>query len=119
MKGLIIRSPWIDMIFEGKKIWEIRGNNTIVRGEVALIKSGTGLIFGTVEITDSYQVSIQELQQTKALHCIPKEILSGINYKNIYAWKLKNPKLFKTPKSYVHPQGAVIWVNLKNMKGGI
>lgn len=34
MKGLIIKSPWTDYIFEGKKIWEIRGRNTKIRGQI-------------------------------------------------------------------------------------
>jgi hypothetical protein len=42
MKGLIVKSPWIELILEGKKTWEIRGSNTKIRGPIALIKSGSG-----------------------------------------------------------------------------
>jgi len=50
MKGLLINSPWIEMILEGKKTWEIRGANTKLRGPIALIKSGSGKVVGTCAI---------------------------------------------------------------------
>ena len=40
-KGLIIKSPWIEKIFEGKKTWEIRNKDVNYRGKIYLIKSGT------------------------------------------------------------------------------
>lgn len=44
MKEPLIKSPWIDYIFDGRKTWEIRGSNTKIRGSVALIKSGSGIL---------------------------------------------------------------------------
>lgn len=38
IRGLILKSPWIDLILDGRKTWEIRGSNTLVRGHIALIK---------------------------------------------------------------------------------
>ena len=58
MKGLIIKAPWIDYILSGKKTWEIRGCNTKIRGEIALIQSGTGKIYGTVELVDSLELDL-------------------------------------------------------------
>jgi len=41
-------------------------------------------------------------------------------YKRTWAWSLKNPNVFETPVPYHYQQGAVIWVNLDNLKiGGI
>ena len=46
MNALVIRSPWVEIILEGKKTWEIRRGYTHVRGKIALIRSGSGMIVG-------------------------------------------------------------------------
>jgi hypothetical protein len=53
MKGLVIREPWIDMILDGAKTWELRTQRTTVRGEIALIRKGTGQIEGVAHLVDS------------------------------------------------------------------
>lgn len=110
MKGLLIRAPWIDLIFQGEKTWEIRGTNTKKRGTIALIKSGTGTILGTVELVAAKKLSIEEYQNSKKFHGVAD--CSVLPYKNTYAWVFENPVLFEEPKPYSHPMGAVIWVNL-------
>ena len=110
MKGLIVKEPWIDLILDGKKPWEIRGSRTSVRGRIALIKSGTGMIYGTVELLTSMHTSKGVLAENKELHCIND--LSLIKYKTPYAWVMRKPIRFDKPIPYKHPQGAVIWVNL-------
>ncbi|MFP3728383.1 ASCH domain-containing protein [Priestia filamentosa] len=111
IKGLIIKEPWIDMILRGEKVWEIRSSNTKIRGEIALIKSGTGKVYGTVEIVDTINLGVEYYKETESFHRIPggKECLP---YKKTYGWVLKNPHIFDQPIPYKHPQGAVIWVNL-------
>ncbi|PLS18982.1 hypothetical protein CVD28_00850 [Bacillus sp. M6-12] len=112
-KGLIIKKPWINLILEGKKTWEIRGSNAKIRGEIALIQSGTGKVFGTVELIESKELSLEQYQSSEAFHCIPEEMTKVAPYKKIHAWVLQNPKRFHEPIPYQHPQGAVIWVNLR------
>lgn len=112
MKGLIIQSPWIDLIFEGKKIWEIRGSNIRIRGTIALIKSGTGHIYGTVELVQSKNLTLQEYQKSEAYHQVSSYNCEKTPYKNTYAWVLRNPKRYVEPIPYKHPMGAVIWVKL-------
>jgi hypothetical protein len=112
IKGLVVKSPWIDLILKGEKTWEIRGSNTKIRGEIALIKSGTGTILGTVDLVDSKPLTLEEYQESEAYHRISKESTFQAPYKKIHAWVLKNPVLFEDPIPYEHPQGAVIWVNL-------
>jgi hypothetical protein len=112
MKGLIIKSPWIDLILEGKKTWEIRGSNCKIRGKIALIKSGSGLIFGTVDLVDTKMLGLEDFQQGRKFHCISDT--NVLPYPKTYAWILENPVLFDKPIPYQHPQGAVIWVNLEN-----
>lgn len=117
MKGLIIKKPWIDYILDGRKTWEIRGSNTHIRGKIALIQSGSGLIVGTAELVDSKKLSLEEYQNAVEFHCI--EDCSIAPYKNIYAWVLFNAVRLKTPIHYHHPLGAVIWVNLDDKALGI
>lgn len=112
MKGLIVKAPWIDLLLEGKKSWEIRGRQTNIRGEIALIQSGTGHIYGTINIVDCKELTWEEYQQSESFHCIPKELRITPPYKRIYAWVLENPIQLERPIPYHHPQGAVIWVNL-------
>lgn len=116
MRGLIIKSPWIDLILKGKKPWEIRGSNTTIRGTIALIKSGSGKVYGTVDLVDTKKLTFEEFMQSEEFHCIPKKDCVNVTYKNIYAWILENPKLFEEPLPYRHPRGAVIWVDLKDLK---
>jgi predicted transcriptional regulator len=113
MKGLIIKSPYIELILEGKKKWEIRGSRTNIRGTICLIKSGSKKIFGEVDIVDCVEIDFASYNN----HCIElygkKE--NNLPYKRTYAWVLKNPKVYDTPKDYNHPLGAIIWVNLDNI----
>lgn len=110
MKGLIIKDPWITKILNGEKVWEIRGSNTKIRGTVSLIKSGTGMIYGTVVITDSFPVTQEAYDQGFRNHRIPETYEN--RYKQRYVWEMSSPNLFKSPRHYDHKQGCVIWVNL-------
>lgn len=110
MKGLIIKKPWLDLIFEGKKIWEIRGCNTKTRGIIKLIQSGSGLIVGECELVDSKQLSLLEYKDNINKHQVQN--VDNLPYPKTFAWELKNAKRYKIPKPYKHKCGAVIWVNL-------
>jgi len=110
MKGLIIKSPYIELILSGKKKWEIRGNNTKIRGRIALIKSGSKKIYGEVDLIDCIELDLDRYNEYclslygKKEECLP--------YSKTYAWVVENPVIYQTPKDYKHPNGAVIWVNL-------
>jgi len=117
MKGLISKSPHVENILSGKKTWEIRGSNTKIRGEIALIKSGTGTIVGKCEIVDVIgPLDFSDLEANINKHCVSQDQLDCVfgKYKKLYAWVLNKEKMFDTPVKYMHPQGAIIWVNLKN-----
>lgn len=112
----MIRSPWIDFILQGKKTWEIRGSNTSIRGEIALIKSGSGMVYGTVNLVESRRLTLEDYHLSERYHCVPQTNTVNPPYKTIYAWEFKNPKLFDMPVAYKHPQGAVIWVKLDSLE---
>lgn len=112
MKGLIIKQPWIDYILNGQKTWEIRGRNTKTRGEVQLIQSGSGYILGEATLVDCILLSEERYFSSVEQHQI---IHDGIMpYQKTYAWVFETPVRYEQPIPYQHPQGAVIWVKLKN-----
>ena len=114
LKGLIIKAPWIDLILSNQKIWEIRGFNTKIRGQILLIKSGTGKVFGTANIVDSFELTLEQFQKSYFQHKISIDAFAKLPYKHKYAWVLTNAKSYINPIPYDHPQGAVIWVNIDN-----
>lgn len=112
MDGLLIKEPWINYIFEGKKVWEIRGCATSKRGTIALIKSRSGCIFGTVDLIDCTFLTHEKYRESVSKHMISYDQTALYPYKKTYAWVFDNPKLFEKPLPYQHPNGAVIWVKL-------
>ncbi|AUR86569.1 ASCH domain protein [Vibrio phage 1.086.O._10N.222.51.F8] len=107
-RGLIVDEPWISKILSGEKTWEMRSTKTKVRGEIALIKKGSGTIVGTVEIYDCMACDPEKLPMAIS-HCIPSSF--NVFEKWNVAWKLRGAKEIK-PIPYNHKQGAVIWVKL-------
>ena len=58
MKALLIKTPWIDKILDGKKTWEIRGSATKIRGRIALVQSGSGTVVGICELVDCIYIHL-------------------------------------------------------------
>ena len=114
MKGLLIKTPWIDKILAGTKTWELRGSNTHVRGKIALIQSGSGTVVGTCELVNVVgPLSKAELTRRTRKHGVSPSLLrQGVRYRKTYAWVLEKARRLRRPVPYKHPMGAVIWVNL-------
>jgi hypothetical protein len=49
VKGLIIDEPWIGMIIAGKKTWEMRSRNAMVRGRIGLIRKRPKTVVGVAD----------------------------------------------------------------------
>lgn len=113
-RALVIDQPWITLILDGKKTWEMRSTGTSIRGPIGLIQKGTGRVVGAAEIVGCEGPLDREARVAAAkYHQIPlQQVQSGAVDKWCYAWKLANVKRLATPISYVHPKGAVIWVTL-------
>jgi hypothetical protein len=114
MSGLIIKDPYISRILNGQKTWEMRSTKTSKQGLIALIKKGSGHIYGVASLVDvkgplSRETMLNSIEQ----HTIDKSrIESGEVDKWKYAWVLQDAKKLSNPVSYQHKSGAVIWVNL-------
>lgn len=114
MKALLIKKPWIDLILAGEKTWELRGSSTKVRGQIALVESGSGMVVGVCDLVDvAGPLTLDELKASEALHQVPS-FRQGerSRYRRPHAWVLKDARRLREPVTYKHPQGAVIWVNL-------
>lgn len=115
LDGLLIRSPWVELILGGSKTWEIRGNRTTKRGCIALIKSGTGCVTGVVELVGVVgPLSLSELKSNAHKAGFAPSDVTRLPYRNTYAWVMENARPLCKPVSYSHPYGAVIWVRLPN-----
>jgi hypothetical protein len=112
-RALLIRHPWIDMILDGKKTWEIRGSATSVRGTVGLVPSGSGTIVGVCEVVDCVGPLTAEeyTKNAKKAGMRPSEAKLGW-YRQTYARVMAKPRRLSRPLPYRHPPGAVIWVRL-------
>ena len=111
MDILIIKSYWADKIFDENKLWEIRGCNTSKRGKIAIAKSGTGCVFGTVNLINSIPLTKKLWETNEKNHQVDiswEELL--LRYKKPYAWIFECVEKYQTPIPYTHPKGAVIWV---------
>jgi hypothetical protein len=114
MRALLIRRPWIDLILDGKKTWEIRGSGTLIRETIGLIASGSGTVIGVCDLVDCIgPLTIAEFGRNAAKAAMSKaDARSGSGYRRTYAWVLDKPRRLKRPIQYEHPSGAVIWVRL-------
>lgn len=120
MLGLVIKSPWIDLILAGHKTWEIRGSQTNKRERIVLIKSRSGTVFGTCRIVDCLgPLSPEQMRANMDKHQVPlQRIERGLGYPQTYAWVLADARPLAKPVPYQHRSGAVIWVRLNEQNTG-
>ena len=103
--------PKLNQIFDEEKTWEIRGSKTNKRGKIGLIQSGSGKIIGKCDLIDCIgPLTKEQLLLNKNKH--KSMNIDSIFYKTIFAWVIKNAKRYSVPKSYKHPNGAIIWVKV-------
>lgn len=109
-RALIVKQPHISKILSGEKTLEMRSTSTNVRGRIALIEQGTGLIVGKCFLENSFEYFTFDLSKPKLrrMHCIDYE--AHPEYKRYkHGWLLSDAEVIE-PIPYTHPQGAVIWV---------
>ena len=113
-KGLIIDDPWIGHILDGTKTWEMRSTSASHRGWFALIRKGTGAVWGVAQLVESGSpLSVDEMIATIDKHRIPAEMIrTGQVAKWTTPWKLADVRKLGSPVPYRHKSGAVTWVEL-------
>ncbi|MAY42401.1 MULTISPECIES: ASCH domain-containing protein [unclassified Neptuniibacter] len=109
-RALVVRKPWIDLILNGQKSWEMRSRSTSVRGQIGLIEQGSGLIVGECCL-DGVGESIKNFNigYGYQLHKIGDlELLDKWHV----PWVLSGARRYEKPVPYKHPKGAVVWVRV-------
>ena len=110
MDGLIVKEPYIDWILTGEKTIELRGSDTHKRGTIYLVKSGTGMVYGTIDIINSFEIeTVNQYEQLRHRHCVGAE-RRQIRYKRLWAWELANEVQFDKPKRYIKKKGQQVWI---------
>jgi hypothetical protein len=111
-RGLVIAAPWVGLIADGKKTWEMRTRPTKVRGWIGLIEKGTGTIIGIACLEGSRPPLRPNLHHLyfKKHRVPPSSSRKTYDGKYLTPWVLA--KAFRLPKPlpYQHPSGAVTWV---------
>lgn len=101
------------MILAGVKTWEIRSKFTKKTGPVALIRSGSGTVVATANLSEVIKLTAEYAYKNLGKMNIKSMPIERANYyEGKYAWVLQDVIKFKTPVPYKHPSGAVTWVTL-------
>lgn len=124
--ALVVKNHWANLILDGHKSWELRGVATRKRERVGIAISGTSKLWGEARVVDCFKiaqkvegslVSLMPLPLSSYEHLHRVSDLNMLTYTNVYAYVLGDPVRYAHPKPYVHHQGAIGWVSLKERKG--
>lgn len=112
MKALVIDEPWVSLILDGKKTWEMHRALTHIRGRIALIRKASGLVVGLADLVDCIG-PLDDISRRahRDKHCIPAALDESTAHWNT-AWVLQNADCLVAPVPYSQPSGAVLWVKL-------
>ena len=113
-KGLVIREPYVSLLMSGEKIWEMRKQNTKIRGLVGLIRKGSGHVVGVAELVECRgPLNAGNYAEFFDKHRVPKEEQAqAVADGWVTPWVLKGARRLPKPVPYQHKSGAVIWVTL-------
>ena len=113
-RALVVKKKWLVLILAGRKTWEIRGSSTSKRGWIHFAESQAGgKLTGRARLVNCFPVPRSSFQCHYKKHCVPS--LSMVPYITPHAWVLEDAEKFERPFEYEHKQGAVIWVDVKNL----
>jgi hypothetical protein len=104
LKVLIVQEPHLSNILNGHKTWEIRRQNTNIRGLIGLGRNEE--MYGKAVLKDSFLMSVQDLMKHQDKHLVSpqwlKKYAKGKN--NLFVWLLEKAerleKPIKIPRSY-------------------
>ena len=110
-EALVVKKKWLDLIFAGRKTWEIRGTPTNKRGQIHLAESHAGgKLVGRACLVDCFSISPKTFKKHQKHHCLSSWAM--VPYQDPYAWVLKDAERYEKSLDYDHKQGAVIWVHV-------
>jgi hypothetical protein len=114
LKGLIIRDPWIGKILAGKKTWELRSRHCNHRGELALVRQGTGLVVGMARLIDNlHPLDEHTMRQTMEFHGVPEDRIPEVIERNwCIPWVLTHVQPLARPVPFDQKPGAVTFAKI-------
>ena len=124
--AILIKEHWCNMILDGNKIWEIRGEPCKKRERVAIAQSRSGTLVGEATVVDCILVGVMNDEDflvpdedferfiwnpdNLAKHAIDDEFV--VDYPKAYAWVLEGAQRYAKPIPFEHRRGQVKWVKL-------
>ena len=111
---LIIQQPWISLILDGHKTWEIRGQvcNKPPGETVYLALSGAGgVVLGCANFVRAHgPLTAAAYGAAAERHRVAGSALPYGG--STYAWEFAAPKRFRNPVRYDHKPGVVVWAKM-------
>lgn len=103
-RGLVIMEEPLTKILQGRKTMELRSKHNRQLGLIALIKKGSGKIYGVAEIVESIgPMSFDEFRAHASEHAVEPERLREIfDFGWNHGWRLRNVTPLTSPVSYIH-----------------
>lgn len=103
-RGLVIMEEPLNKILQGRKTMELRSKHNRQLGLIALIRKGSGKIYGVAEIVESIgPMSFDEFCAHANEHAVEPERLREIfDMGWNHGWRLRNIMPLKSPVSYIH-----------------
>jgi len=120
-RAFIVRERAFEEIFdpdtEKRKTIEMRLTHCAIKGWVGVIKKGTRMIWGVVNIVGCICLSPSSMAHSiliqKGAKMNSQEILDyGKGKTTMHAWIIDQAQLLKKPIPYKHRSGAIRWVKI-------
>lgn len=110
--GIVVDEPWIGLLLDGSKTWEMRSKGWSHRGWFGLVKKGTGAVYGVARLVGvGAPLSPDQMVATFEKHRIPERMIrSGQVAKWNVPWMLSDVRRLGRPVPYRHRSGATIQV---------
>jgi hypothetical protein len=99
---------------DGKKTWELRTRPTKIRGRIALIRAGSGLVEATADLVECLPALDREkFSRTRTFHGVSRDLEDAVLESGwTTPWVLSGVRKLDSPIPYQHPSGAVVWVDV-------
>jgi hypothetical protein len=104
VRGLVLMADPLEKILAGRKTMELRSRQNRQLGRIALIRKGSGHVYGIADIVESVgPMNMKELRARMDEHGVESSRLQEIFDKGwTIGWRMANVKKLRYPVPYVH-----------------